>query len=177
MVEKVLPEINFILCDMISRMFGLNDYTDNHAIQEVSLPLAEKYMVYIQLNSETAEGELIFSFNATAADHLLQSLNLIVQTESNQRKLLHSALGELANVVTGEIITHDVFKETFGDVHIQPPLVWDATAPTEGCIPLRAGFASQLKNGQDSIKTFVACSGSHTIEIHETDYTENEKVS
>ena len=113
MIEDVLPEINYVLCDMITLMFG--QHFENNALdtRAVGLPPADKYMVFMQINGDDIEGELILSFNTAAAMHLLESTNFTPDNEIHQRKLLHSILGELANVVTGEIVTHDVFLDTF----------------------------------------------------------------
>ena len=176
MVEEILPDMNNVLCEMITHMFGQHFELNGNKSKSVSLPPADKYMVYIQLNGENVEGELILSFNNEAAMHLLNCIDFRTNNEINQRKLLHSMLGEIANVVTGELMTHTCFIDTFGQTHIHPPLVWDAEAPTEGCIPLRSGFAGQIRNGDEFIKTFITCSKSNTLEVHETDFT-GQKVS
>ncbi|MCM8535554.1 MAG: chemotaxis protein CheX [Lentisphaeraceae bacterium] len=178
MVSEIVPDVNYVLCDMITKMFGHTFVSNQQNLHPVSIPPADKYMVYIQLRGVTVEGELILSFNGEAATHFLDTIQIYTQNEITQRKLLHSTLGEIANVVAGEIMTHDCFKKTFGEVRISPPLVWDAEAPTEGCIPLRSGFAGSVENGDDAIKTFVTCSQSNMTIINEIDYTgQNIKVS
>ena len=69
-------------------------------------------------------------------------------------------------------MTHHSFKSAFGQVHMHPPLVWDSEAPTEGCIPLRAGWAGHVENGHEFIKTFISCSQTHLLEVTETDFTQ-----
>ena len=115
---------------------------------------------------------MIYSFNSEAAQHLLESIEFSSQNDVHQRKLLLSILGEIANVVTGELMTHESFMTIFGHVHMHPPLVWDAEAPTEGCIPLRSGWAGHVENGNDFIKTFISCSKTNLLEVTETDFTQ-----
>lgn len=172
MVEKILPEMNSVLCEMITNMFGQNFISDTNEAKSVILPPADKYMVYIQISGINVEGELIFSFNSEAALHLLESIEFSSQNDIHQRKLMHSILGEIANVVTGELMTHECFLKIFGHAHMHPPLVWDAEAPTEGCIPLRSGWAGHVENGNDFIKTFIACSKTNLLEVTETDFTQ-----
>ena len=171
-VEQILPEMNTVLCEMITNMFGQKFVSDQNEAKSVILPPADKYMVYIQLSGKSIEGELIFSFNSEAAEHLLNAIEFSTQNDIHQRKLLHSILGEIANVVTGELMTHESFQDSFGQVHMHPPLVWDAEAPTEGCIPLRAGWAGHVENGNEFIKTFIACSKTNILEVTETDFTQ-----
>ena len=61
-----------------------------------------------------------------AAEHLLSTVVTKFEDEVLKRELLHSALGELANVTCIQLIKNNSFKDTFGEVSMQPPIIWDA---------------------------------------------------
>ena len=171
-VEDVLPEMNSLLCEVIKDMFDREFISGSAEVKSVILPPAGKYIAYIQLSSNRVEGELIFSFNKEAAESLLNSTEFNTKNDIHERKLMHSILGKIANVVASELIDHHSFKSIFGHVHMHPSVVWDSEAPTEGCIPLRAGWAGYVENGNECIKTFISCSKTHLLEVTETDFTQ-----
>jgi len=146
-------------------MFG-QEYTCEKTKQlKTSLPDFQDYMVCIQVEGKSEEGELILTFNSSTAENLLQMIDLDPSDVNDHKSLLHSALGELANVVAGQLMTCPSFKDYFGSVKISPPFIWDSHCPEESCIPLRMGFKSSICKGDRKIQTFICSAEAHSANV------------
>ena len=154
-VEKVLPDFNNALCNMLSQIFGMY-YTDTGSQSGGLCPLNNN-LAMIQFTGNELEGELIIAVDQDAAEHLLSTVVTKFEDEILKRELLHSALGELANVTCIQLKESQSFKEIFGEVSMQQPVIWDAQCD-ETCIPFREGVSGEVRNGVHSIQTFIACS-------------------
>jgi CheY-specific phosphatase CheX len=175
-VERVLPDLNEVLCTMLFQMFGQCFQNDNTDYREVSLPPCKDYIISIQVNGNNLEGDILFTVDSQTAEDLISSVGIHFDNHDKQRDLMHSALGELANVVAGQLMEYKSFKNIFGSVTIHPPIVWDSESP-EGCIPVRNGISGSVQHGQCTIPTFISCTESNTIEIKVKDYTDKEKAA
>ena len=165
MIQQILPDLNTTLCDTLQQMFGQSSWRNIKRKNLNTLPDFQDYMVCIQVQGENEEGELILTFTSSTAETLLHMID-IKNADVSRTKLLHSVLGELANVVTCQLMTCPSFLEHFGSVSISPPFVWDAHCPQEGCIPLRKGCQGSVCKGGKSIKTFIAASKAHAHEVN-----------
>lgn len=176
MVEKVIPEVNDVVCEMIQLMFGQYFVNDNSNYCEVNLPPCDDYMVFIKISGEKKEGELILSTDETTACNLLQLVGLSLEDMGNCSELTESALGELGNVVAGQLMTCPSFTETFGSVTIHPPRVWHIkTAESEeGCIPINRGFSSAVLNGKQVIFTYLSCVDTNQLKINIKEITDED---
>ena len=158
MVENVIPEVNEVVCNMVKLMFGQYFNNDNSNYNEVNLPPCDDYMVFIKINGEKKEGELILSTDEKTAANLLQLVGITPDDIDCGASLTESALGELGNVVAGELMTCPEFIETFGTVNIHPPRVWNLkhAGEEEGCIPIHKGFSSAVLKGREVIFTYIS---------------------
>ncbi|MCM8525449.1 MAG: hypothetical protein NE327_02965 [Lentisphaeraceae bacterium] len=168
MVEKVIPEVNEVVCNMIRQMFGQYFNNDNSNYNEVSIPPCDDYMVFIKINGSKKEGELILSTGEDTAVNLLQLIGITLDGNEVDRSLTESALGELANVVAGELMTCPSFNDTFGQVNILPPRVWSMkySKEEEGCIPINKGFSSAVLKGREVIFTYISCIEPNQVQIN-----------
>jgi CheY-specific phosphatase CheX len=154
---------------MLYEMFGEHFQCDS-SLEEVSLPPCKDYIISIQLKGEKLEAELIYTIDSETATNLLGNLGISLDDYEQQRQLMHSALGELANVVAGQLITYKSFTNVFGKVSVRPSTVWDAESD-EVCIPLREGVSSYVQHKQTTIPTFISCTAVNTVDIKINDYT------
>ena len=169
-VNRVLPDLNDVLCSMIFQMFGQSYKNDLKSFQEVPLPPCKDYIILMQFNGPEFEGELIITVDSMAAEDLISKIGIAFDDPEKKRALLHSALGELANVVAGHLMTYPSFKKIYGDVHLHPPVVWDAKCE-EACIPVREGMSGTVLHDGTSIQTFISCTPVNSIDINVRDYT------
>ena len=147
-------------------MFGQKYKRENIiATQKITLPDFQDYMACIQIHGSREVGEIIFTFESSTAENLLQMIDINPEDVENHTELLHSALGELANVVVGTLMTCESFLNFFGSVKISPPFVWDMNSPQEACIPLRLGFKSAVIKGDKFIQTFISTAKAHSVDI------------
>lgn len=176
MVDKVIPEVNDVVCEMIQQMFGQYFQNDNSNCNEVNLPPCDDYMIFIKINGEKKEGELILSMDETTASNLLQLVGISVNDEVDSSLLSESALGELGNVVAGQLMTYPSFTETFGSVNIHPPRVWDLKNANEeeGCIPIHKGFSSAVLRGREVIFTYISCMEPNQVQINVKDLSDDD---
>ena len=91
-VEEVIPDMNAVLCEMLSRMFGHHYMSKSQNFGRVEVPPADAYMVFMQVHGEEHEGELIFTFNKSAADHLLDSVGDLGFADKNNLAAITTAL-------------------------------------------------------------------------------------
>ena len=171
-VNRVLPDLNEVLCNMIFQMFGEYFKDDSISPKEVNFPPCKDYLILVQVNGNGLEGEILFTIDMPTAEKLLENVGIEV-TNTEKRELMHSALGELANVVAGQLMVYPSFTKVFGQVSVHPPIVWDAYS-RETCIPLRKGISGSVLHGQNSIQTFISCTEANTIDITMKDFTEQE---
>jgi CheY-specific phosphatase CheX len=170
--KRVLPDLNEVLCNMLFQMFGEHFKVDSVGPKEVNYPPCKDYLIFIQVHGNGLEGELLFTIDVPTAEKLLENIGIDVPS-ADKRELMHSALGELANVVTGQLMVYPSFTKVFGKVSVHPPIVWDADS-RETCIPLREGISGSVLHGQTSIQTFISCTEANTINITTKDFTEQE---
>ena len=168
MVSEVIPEVNDVVCNMIKLMFGQYFDNDNSNDNEVSMQPCDDYMISIKINGSKKEGDLILATDEKTAGNLLQLVGITHNTSEIDSSLTESALGELANVVAGELMTYPSFCETFGSVNIHPPRVWNFKKGTdqEGCIPINKGVASAVLKGKEIIFTYISCIEPNQVQVN-----------
>ncbi|MCM8541590.1 MAG: hypothetical protein NE328_15080 [Lentisphaeraceae bacterium] len=176
MVENVIPEVNEVVCNMIKQMFGQYFNNDNSNYNEVNIPPCDDYMVFIKINGSKKEGELILSTDETTATNLLQLIGITLDGNEIDSSLTESALSELANVVAGELMTCPSFIETFGQVNILPPRLWNMKSSNneEGCIPINKGFSSAVLKGREVIFTYISCIEPNQVQVNIRDLSDED---
>lgn len=168
-INKVLPDLNLILCSVLFKMFGEHFQSDS-GLKEVNFPPCKDYLISIQLKGEKLEGELIYTIGSKVAKNLFRNHGVSLGNYEQQRQSMHSALGDLANTVAGELLICKSFINVFGHVSVHPPIVWDSESE-ETCIPLREGISSHVQQEQITIPTFISCTVADTVDVKIKDFT------